>query len=71
MLFYLFSNGSLKNHPLLLKILPDPEQEKIRSFLGSVVIYCVGYIILFSPLFIRFAIEYRIWLYERFIPNSK
>jgi hypothetical protein len=51
MLFYLFSNGSLKNHPLLLKILPDPEQEKIRSFLGSVVIYCVGYIILFSPLF--------------------
>jgi hypothetical protein len=27
--------------------------------------------VLFSPLFIRFAIEYRIWLYERFIPNSK
>lgn len=51
MLFYLFSNGTLKNHPLLLQVLPNPEQEKIRSFLGSVIIYFVGYIILFSPLF--------------------
>ena len=51
MLFYLFSNGTMKNHPLLKKVLPHPNQEKIRSFLGSVIIYCVGYIILFSPLF--------------------
>ena len=51
MLFYLFSNGTIKNHPLLKKILPHPHQEKIRSFLGSVIIYCIGYIILFSPLF--------------------
>ena len=51
MLFYLFSNGTMKNHPLLKKILPYPNQEKIRSFLGSVIIYCIGYVILFSPLF--------------------
>ena len=51
MLFYLFSNGTMKNHPLLKKVLPHPNQEKIRSFLGSVIIYCVGYVILFSPLF--------------------
>ena len=51
MLFYLFSNGTMKNHPLLKKVLPHPNQEKIRSFLGSIVIYCVGYVILFSPLF--------------------
>lgn len=51
MLFYLFSNGTMKNHPLLKKILPNPNQEKIRSFLGSIIIYCVGYVILFSPLF--------------------
>lgn len=51
MLFYLFSNGTMKNHPLLKKILPHPNQEKIRSFLGSIIIYCVGYVILFSPLF--------------------
>ena len=41
----------MKNHPLLIKILPHPNQEKIRSFLGSIVIYCIGYVILFSPLF--------------------
>lgn len=41
----------MKNHPLLKKILPHPNQEKIRSFLGSIIIYCVGYVILFSPLF--------------------
>ena len=51
MLFYLFSNGTMKNHPLLKKVLPHPNQEKIRSFLGSVIIYCIGYVILFSPLF--------------------
>lgn len=51
MLFYLFSNGTMKNHPLLLKLLPQRDQDKIRSFLGSVIIYCVGYVILFSPLF--------------------
>lgn len=51
MLFYLFSNGTMKNHPLLKKILPHPSQEKIRSFLGSIIIYCIGYVILFSPLF--------------------
>lgn len=41
----------MKNHPLLKKVLPHPNQEKIRSFLGSIIIYCVGYVILFSPLF--------------------
>lgn len=41
----------MKNHPLLKKILPHPSQEKIRSFLGSIIIYCIGYVILFSPLF--------------------
>lgn len=41
----------MKNHPLLLKLLPTNDQENIRSFLGGVVVYCVTYIILFSPLF--------------------
>lgn len=51
MLFYLFSNGTMKNHPLLLKLLPTNDQENIRSFLGGVIVYCVAYVILFSPLF--------------------
>jgi hypothetical protein len=51
MLFYLFSNGNTKNHPLLLKILPTNNQENIRSFLGGVIVYCIAYVILFSPLF--------------------
>lgn len=51
MLFYLFSNGTMKNHPLLLKLLPTHDQQNIRSFLGGVVVYCVAYVILFSPLF--------------------
>ena len=51
MFFYLLYQGKFKNHPLLLKLVPQQKRVEIRALLGAIILYFIAHIILFTKLF--------------------
>ena len=51
MFFYLLYQGKFKNHPLLLKLVPQQQRVEIRALLGAIILYFIAHIILFTKLF--------------------